>query len=595
MASVRQRGKTTVEARAKCIRFVVLRLLAARAAPHARDDRRSTPERDAAPFEQHEPRDTASVRAHIDDRVPAANLSVNRSSVSSAHSSGGQAACQSKNCSSVGRSRSYPLPPDRDPDRAVPAAGRIRPRRRGARRVLGGDAWKGPGRLRSYRQRPRSLSRKLGLPFAGCGQALTPQGDRIVGNVSAPAARLSLIENQVLMRCSRANLKHCRSAARHVYSRAVTCEYSMRCAGAGWRMSRRTADQYEQPSDEKGWSSMVTTRFGLTVLVLSIAGGAGVQVAQAQAQLPRFLPDVVAQFNALSMRPDPMGFHIGDGPDPSQCRHHQAMLRIEAVDGTPYLYMTRSGPPRDLCLKKKFRLRPKATRSPNLYIVQMGSREKHGERLRSNRMEHGARTTNTHPIRATRGALDPLQQLPTDSTGNFWPPSDHPAGMQQVGNIVAIGGDVSAAHVWFPDPFPALGVQPREWVDKPIIVQLRGRDRPGESRGPEHVRATRDRCQSRGRGADAVRRKIEAATCRAPPATICWRFPATTTARSTSTNRTASDLYNPVTVESPVSVAREGSRSRATCARRGPLIRQSSLPWTVGTRIRRCSSCARRN
>ena len=81
-------------------------------------------------------------------------------------------------------------------------------------------------------------------------------------------------------------------------------------------MSRRTADQYEQPSDEKGWSSMVTTRFGLTVLVLSIAGGAGVQVAQAQVQMPRFAPDVVAQFNALSKRPDPMGFEIADGPDP---------------------------------------------------------------------------------------------------------------------------------------------------------------------------------------------------------------------------------------------------------------------------------------
>ena len=93
---------------------------------------------------------------------------------------------------------------------------------------------------------------------------------------------------------------------------------------------------------------MVTTRFGLTVLVLSIAGGAGVQVAQAQVQMPRFAPDVVAQFNALSKRPDPMGFEIADGPDLPQCRHHQALIRTEAADGTPYFLVTRSGPPRDV-------------------------------------------------------------------------------------------------------------------------------------------------------------------------------------------------------------------------------------------------------
>jgi hypothetical protein len=94
---------------------------------------------------------------------------------------------------------------------------------------------------------------------------------------------------------------------------------------------------------------MIPTRFSMTLLLLSISWAAGIQPAQAQVQMPRFAPEVVAQFNALSKRPDPMGFEIADGPDPSQCRHHQALIRTEAADGTPYFLVTRSGPPRDFC------------------------------------------------------------------------------------------------------------------------------------------------------------------------------------------------------------------------------------------------------
>jgi hypothetical protein len=63
----------------------------------------------------------------------------------------------------------------------------------------------------------------------------------------------------------------------------------------------------------------------------------------------RFLPDVVTQFNALSVRPDPMGWDIGKRqqdetmPDPTLCRHYEGIARVDAADGTPYFFFSRSG------------------------------------------------------------------------------------------------------------------------------------------------------------------------------------------------------------------------------------------------------------
>jgi hypothetical protein len=34
------------------------------------------------------------------------------------------------------------------------------------------------------------------------------------------------------------------------------------------------------------------------------------------------------QFNALTQRADPLGFHIGDSPDPSACKHYQALRML---------------------------------------------------------------------------------------------------------------------------------------------------------------------------------------------------------------------------------------------------------------------------
>ncbi|HEX8031889.1 MAG TPA: PKD domain-containing protein [Vicinamibacterales bacterium] len=160
-------------------------------------------------------------------------------------------------------------------------------------------------------------------------------------------------------------------------------------------------------------------------VVAAVCVTAGVGAAEAQQQLPRFVPDVVAQFDALTERPDAMGFELR-GPDPSQCRHMQAIVRVDAPDGTPYLLVSRSGKDTGVVCYT-------GSERANVYIVKMGSRDTNGERLRSNRMRRDMETTNTPPDPAD-GVVDVLLFDGTEE----WPHYEHPGGMQQVGNIVAL-------------------------------------------------------------------------------------------------------------------------------------------------------------
>jgi hypothetical protein len=199
------------------------------------------------------------------------------------------------------------------------------------------------------------------------------------------------------------------------------------------------------------------------VAVLAVVGLSAIKV-EAQVQLPRFLPDVRGQFDALTTRPDAMGFHIGDGPDPSQCRHNQALIRTESADGTPYFIVSRSGAPRDFCPEEIFGYGDPIA---NLYIVRMGSREKNGERLRSNRLEKGRQTTDTAPD--PRDRVVRSISYDTENPLADWPHYDQPGGMQQVGNIVAVG-------VTFPpliyDPNPSVPPYPNPFFDRLFIQFL---------------------------------------------------------------------------------------------------------------------------
>ena len=147
--------------------------------------------------------------------------------------------------------------------------------------------------------------------------------------------------------------------------------------------------------------------------------------AQGTVQSVRFVGDALAQFNMLSERPDAMGFEMG-GPDPSQCRHMQAVLRLDAADGTPYLLVSRSGVDTGIACYT-------GSERANLYIVRMGSRGTNGERMRSNRLRRGMETTSTPPDSADRVVGTVL----FDGTSD-WPHYAHPGGMQQAGDIVAL-------------------------------------------------------------------------------------------------------------------------------------------------------------
>lgn len=158
--------------------------------------------------------------------------------------------------------------------------------------------------------------------------------------------------------------------------------------------------------------------------------------AYAQRPASWLVPDVVGQFKALTERADPLGFHIGESPDPSTCKHYQGLARIEGPDGTPYLIVTRSGntpdvipgPDDPICDDS-----PGETGDGSFLVVRMGSRDTHGERFRSNRQTKGAAVNITPP--------DPRDRVATwfrFQGGNGFPHYGHPGGMQTAGHMLAL-------------------------------------------------------------------------------------------------------------------------------------------------------------
>ena len=157
--------------------------------------------------------------------------------------------------------------------------------------------------------------------------------------------------------------------------------------------------------------------------------------AHAQRPASWFVPNVVEQFNALTDRADPLGFHIADSPNPSTCKHYQGLARLEGPDGTPYLIVTRSGntpdvpgPDDPVCDDS-----PGETGHGNFIVVRMGSRDTHGERFRSNRQTKGHGIDVTPP--------DPRDRVATwfkFQPGIGFPYYGHPGGMQTSGHMLAL-------------------------------------------------------------------------------------------------------------------------------------------------------------
>ncbi len=169
----------------------------------------------------------------------------------------------------------------------------------------------------------------------------------------------------------------------------------------------------------------------------------------------RFVPNVPEQFNSLTQYADPLGLNITTTPNPSTCRHYQGLARTEGADGTPFFLVTRSGntpfPPGEIGCDDS----PGETRNGHLIVFRLDSRDKNGERLRSNRLARGVHVNQTPPIPSLDRATiyftvtggDPNDPDPAKRPGlvlrdgpNNLPPRvyQHPGGMQLVGNILAI-------------------------------------------------------------------------------------------------------------------------------------------------------------
>ena len=156
----------------------------------------------------------------------------------------------------------------------------------------------------------------------------------------------------------------------------------------------------------------------------------------AAAQTPKpdayFVKDVVSQFGALSLRPEPFGLWVWGHPEPSDNidKHYQGIARSQGP-GVPYMFLSWNGNDSG-CID--------CDDEPGvLFVIRMGSRDTTGERLRSNRLLRGlpdirrrrlGRRRQTRPI--LRDAT--VARIFFNGTGG-WPNYQHPGAMQVVGDV----------------------------------------------------------------------------------------------------------------------------------------------------------------
>lgn len=196
----------------------------------------------------------------------------------------------------------------------------------------------------------------------------------------------------------------------------------------------------------------------VVVAVLLAAGGAGFvagssspaaaypTVAGAESAGPatpdlRFVPNVETAFSQLARRPEALAFRRADSPEAGLCKHYQGMARWHSEDGTPYVFLTKSGNvpnwPCGIGVDQGHGF---------LIVARMGSRDKTGERLRSNLWPFGLLPASDlpHDVAVTSIALDGV----TTQGEKVLPGYRHPGGMQIVDGVLAIGAEnpVFASH-----------------------------------------------------------------------------------------------------------------------------------------------------
>ena len=185
-------------------------------------------------------------------------------------------------------------------------------------------------------------------------------------------------------------------------------------------------------------------RAGRVIAASLLAAAAGTAAAE------RTVPSVIFSFGQLAHHPDPMAVGIGVGDDASLCMHYQGINRYDGPDGTPYLFISRSGNRTSACALDN-------NTPGELAIARLDSRPRHGERLRPNRLMYNVSQKDTPPPASDRIVRSiNFDGVSTDAAGQVLPPWMHLGGMQIIDDVLVIpvedqysGGSNTGALLFF--------------------------------------------------------------------------------------------------------------------------------------------------
>ncbi|HET8946798.1 MAG TPA: PKD domain-containing protein [Candidatus Polarisedimenticolia bacterium] len=198
---------------------------------------------------------------------------------------------------------------------------------------------------------------------------------------------------------------------------------------------------------------------GLLAVVASSLMAPAPARAEERADGFQFLKSVDNEWFNMTERAEPLGFHIGGSPDPSGCKHYQAIVRVNGADGTPFFLMTRSGVlpsvpgPDDIVCDDSDGERSDG----NLIVFKMASRSKDGERMRSNRLVKGTHSDATEPPNEDRATIFYTvveNGLVLGNGGDEHPPEvyQHPGGLALVGHMLAMACESPRPTIPFLNP-----------------------------------------------------------------------------------------------------------------------------------------------
>jgi hypothetical protein len=142
-----------------------------------------------------------------------------------------------------------------------------------------------------------------------------------------------------------------------------------------------------------------------------------------------FASSVVAEYHNLARRADPLAARKTIGPDATDCKHQEGITRKDAPDGTPYLFISRSGKdPGVACFVDD--------EPGTIYVLKMGSRNRDGERMQTNLLPYDGSALKDRPnVASGEDVVVKAIKLGTDGFPSYM----HPGGMQAIGDLLVIG------------------------------------------------------------------------------------------------------------------------------------------------------------